>query len=232
MANFHVIIPAAGSGSRMGAELPKQYLSLLGRPIISHTLTVFSASPRISSVYVVLNAEDADWQRFVPEPGSKINILRCGGKTRAATVLNGLLAIEDAVGAEDWVLVHDAARPGLNAALLDRLLDELQGDPVGGLLAIPLADTLKRADAENRVEKTEPRENLWRAQTPQMFRYGMLREALQAAGDQPTDEAQAIEAMGYRAKLVQGELRNLKITYPQDLAIAEAILEADRRGAT
>jgi 2-C-methyl-D-erythritol 4-phosphate cytidylyltransferase len=232
MVNFHVIIPAAGSGSRMGSELPKQYLPLLGLPLIAHPLAVFSASSRIASINIVLNADDDHWQQLMPRVGAKVNVLRCGGKTRAATVLNGLNAIEEKVGTEDWVLVHDAARPGLNAALLDRLLDELENDPVGGLLAIPLADTLKRGNALNRVEKTEPRESLWQAQTPQMFRYGLLREALQKSGDQPTDEAQAIEALGYQAKLVAGELRNLKITYPQDLAIAEAILDADKRRTT
>lgn len=232
MVSFHVIIPAAGSGSRMGSELPKQYLPLLGRPLITHALAVFAASPRIATINVVLSADDDYWQRLVPEIDAKVNVLRCGGKTRAATVLNGLDAIEHKVGKEDWVLVHDAARPGLNVALLNRLLDELENDPVGGLLAIPLADTLKRADQANRVAKTEPRESLWQAQTPQMFRYGLLREALQKAGDQPTDEAQAVEALGYQAKLVAGELRNLKITYPQDLAIAEAILDADRRRST
>ena len=227
MASFHVIIPAAGSGSRMGSELPKQYLPLLGRPLIARTLSVFSASPRIASVHVVLSADDADWQRLMPSLDTKVNVMRCGGETRAATVLNGLEALAGRVGADDWVLVHDAARPGLNQALLDRLLDTLQEDAVGGLLAIPLADTLKRADAECRVEKTEPRESLWQAQTPQMFRYGLLRQALQAAGGAPTDEAQAIEAMGLRPRLVPGELRNLKVTYPQDLAMAEAILAAD-----
>lgn len=227
MINFHVIIPAAGSGSRMGSELPKQYLPLLGRPLITHTLSIFAASPRIASVNVVLSADDADWQRLVPDVDAKVNVLRCGGDSRAATVLNGLEALAGQVSAEDWVLVHDAARPGLNRALLDRLLDTLQDDAVGGLLAIPLADTLKRADSEQRVSNTEPRESLWQAQTPQMFRYGMLKQALQKAGSAPTDEAQAIEALGFKPKLVPGELRNLKVTYPQDLAMAEAILAAD-----
>ena len=232
MVNFHVIIPAAGSGSRMGSELPKQYLPLLGRPLISHTLKVFASSPRIASINVILSTDDADWQRLMPALHAKVKVWRCGGATRAATVLNGLQAMQDDVDENDWVLVHDAARPGLNQALLDRLLDSLQADSVGGLLAIPLADTLKRADTENRVANTEPRESLWQAQTPQMFRYGMLKQALQKTGGAPTDEAQAIEALGYKPKLVPGELRNLKVTYPQDLAIAEAILNADERSAT
>ena len=129
---------------------------------------------------------------------------------------------------DDWILVHDAARPCLSPQLLNHLLDTLHADTVGGLLAVPLADTLKRAGTEQRVAVTESRENLWQAQTPQMFRYALLVRALQASGDQPTDEAQAVEALGYKPRLVPGELRNLKITYPHDLALAEAILNADR----
>lgn len=232
MAHFHVIIPAAGSGSRMGSEVPKQYLPLLGRPLIQHTLAVFVACPRISSITLVLSADDAFWDAADSALSDKIQVQRCGGATRAATVLNGLQAMQDQINPDDWVLVHDAARPGLSAHLLNQLLDTLQNDPVGGLLAIPLADTLKRADREQRVANTEPRESLWQAQTPQMFRYELLKRALQSAGDvaangSPTDEAQAIEALGLKPKLVPGELRNLKITYPQDLALVEAILSVD-----
>ena len=227
MAKFHVIIPAAGSGSRMASVLPKQYLPLLGRPIISWTLDTFLLCERIAKVHLVLSAEDADWQaQNIQHP--KLSILNCGGETRAATVLNALNILN--IDIEDWVLVHDAARPGLTHALLDFLLDEIQDDQVGGLLAIPLADTLKRANNEQRVACTEPREGLWQAQTPQMFRYGILKEALTKSGGAPTDEAQAIEALGLRPKLVTGQLRNLKITFPQDLALAEAILAVDQQG--
>ena len=229
MAKFHVLIPAAGSGSRMGAESPKQYLPLLGKPLIQHALDVFIKSARISSVTVVLSADDRFWDKLHPaatdSTGVKIHILRCGGDTRAATVLNGLQAMQDYAAADDWVLVHDAARPCFSNALLDRLLDTLQTDAVGGLLAIPLADTMKRADAYGRVANTEPREALWQAQTPQMFRYDLLKRALQAAGGAPTDESQAIEALGLKPKLVAGELSNFKVTYPQDLLLAAAILK-------
>ena len=227
MAKFHVLIPAAGSGSRMGSDIPKQYLPLLGLPLVAHSLKLFSGNSRIDSVNLVLSAEDAEWQKLGIVPNAKITVHRCGGETRAATVLNGLEQMNDAAD-DDWVLVHDAARPGLTHELLDRLLDELQDDPVGGLLAIPLADTLKRTDATLRVAGTEPRENLWQAQTPQMFRYAMLKKALQAGGTAPTDEAQAIEALGYKPKLVLGDLRNLKITYARDLALVEAILNAEK----
>ena len=230
MAKSHVLIPAAGSGSRMGVEPPKQYLPLLGKPLIWHTLHVFAECSRISAITVALGADDQlwgghDWSAF----GDKVQVLHCGGESRSATVLNGLRALKNQIGTEDWVLVHDAARPGLTAGLLDRLLDTLTDDPVGGLLALPVADTMKRADADGRVASTEPREALWQAQTPQMFRYGLLCRALQQAQSSPTDEAQAVEALGLRPKLVSGELCNLKITYPQDLELIAAILAAQAR---
>jgi 2-C-methyl-D-erythritol 4-phosphate cytidylyltransferase len=228
MAKFHVIIPAAGSGSRMATVLPKQYVSLLDRPMIAWTLDTFLACERIASVHLALSPDDHHWQAHqIHHP--KLSILHCGGETRAVTVLNALkvLDVDDA----DWVLVHDAARPGLTHELLDHLLDEVQDDEVGGLLAIPVSDTLKRADAKLRVASTESRDGLWQAQTPQMFRYGILKDALTKAGGKPTDEAEAVEALGFSPKLVTGQLRNLKITYSQDLALAEAILAADQQEA-
>ncbi len=228
MAKFHVVIPAAGAGQRMATILPKQYLALLGRPIISWALDTFLACERVASVHLVLSPEDVHWKaHHIHHP--KLSILHCGGKTRAETVLNALNVLT--VDAEDWVLVHDAARPGLTLNLLDSLLDELQDDEVGGLLAIPVADTLKRANNNQRVAHTERREALWQAQTPQMFRYGILKEALIKSGGAPTDESQAVEALGLSPKLVTGQLRNLKITYPQDLALAEAIIAADLQQA-
>ncbi|MCB5187815.1 2-C-methyl-D-erythritol 4-phosphate cytidylyltransferase [Methylobacillus caricis] len=229
MSKFHVLIPAAGSGSRMGSELPKQYLPLLGKPLIHHAIAMFVQVPRIASVHVVISADDALWDERAVDYGNKFQVHRNGGATRAATVLNGLNAMADEVDSQDWILVHDAARPGLSASLLASLLDSLEHDEVGGLLAIPLADTLKRADPQQRVSNTEPRDGLWQAQTPQMFRYEILQRALQLAGGAPTDEAQAVEALGLKPKLVPGELRNLKITYPQDLRIAAAILLADAK---
>ena len=225
MAN-HVLIPAAGSGSRMGSELPKQYLSLLGKPLIHHTLDVFCAHAAIDRIWVVLSPEDTLWTGIAHE---KLGVLRCGGATRAESVLNGLQAIAAQSVAEDWVLVHDAARPCLSVELLDRLLQTLAADPVGGLLAVPVADTLKRADASGRVDHTEPRDGLWRAQTPQMFRYGLLRQALETMGTaMPTDEAQAVECLGHHPRLVPGDNHNLKVTYPEDLLMAELILKEGR----
>ena len=228
MAKFHVIIPAAGSGSRMATVLPKQYVSLLDRPMIAWTLDTFLACERIASVHLALSPDDHHWQAHqIHHP--KLSILHCGGETRAVTVLNALKVLD--VDDTDWVLVHDAARPGLTHELLDHLLDEVQDDEVGGLLAIPVSDTLKRADAKLRVASTESRDGLWQAQTPQMFRYGILKDAFTKAGGKPTDEAEAVEALGFSPKLVTGQLRNLKITYSQDLALAEAILAADQQEA-
>lgn len=224
MARFHVIIPAAGSGSRMGADAPKQYLSLHGKSLIQHVIEVFDAATKISSINVILSVDDALWRSEYLNVSSKAQVHYCGGDTRAATVLNALIAIEPQAAADDWILVHDAARPGLTHQLLNHFLQTLENDEVGGLLALPLADTLKRADSEQRVSATVPRTDLWQAQTPQMFRYAMLKEALTTFNGTPTDEAEAIEALGLKPKLVTGALRNLKVTYPQDLAVLSALI--------
>jgi 2-C-methyl-D-erythritol 4-phosphate cytidylyltransferase len=226
MAFFHVIIPAAGIGNRMASVLPKQYVPLAGKPMISHSVQVFFNHPRIASIHLALSPDDGFWQGLPLESASKLKLHYTGGESRSETVLNTLLSIEAAQ--DDWILVHDAARPGLTQQLLDNLLNTLENDAVGGLLALPLADTLKQADAANRVAATIPRADLWQAQTPQMFRFGVLKKALQSFNGAATDEAEAIEALGLQPKLVQGELRNLKITYPQDLALLEALLSREK----
>ena len=227
MARFHVIIPAAGNGSRMGAESPKQYLSLHGKPLIQHVINVFDQATKINSINIILNNEDAHWRSIYLNLSSKMHVHYCGGETRASSVLNGLQAISQTVEDEDWILVHDAARPGLSNLLLNQLLTTLENDKVGGLLAVPLADNLKRADDEQCVAATVPRASLWQEQTPQMFRYATLKKALTAFKGTPTDEAEAIEALGLKPKLVPGELRNLKVTYPQDLAVVSALLNSN-----
>jgi 2-C-methyl-D-erythritol 4-phosphate cytidylyltransferase len=228
MENFFALIPAAGSGSRMGDELPKQYLSLAGRPMIYHAIRILCGSPRLTRVFVVLAPGDGEWFRHDwSEFSGRLIVLECGGATRAESVFNGLQAAREAASIDngDWVLVHDAARPCLGKMQLDKLMDELADDEVGGLLAIPVADTLKRGDSSKRVERTESRENLWQAQTPQMFRYKLLVEALSKTGGVTmTDDAGAVEALGLHPKLVLSDARNLKITYPQDLTLAELIL--------
>jgi 2-C-methyl-D-erythritol 4-phosphate cytidylyltransferase len=224
MSRYFAIVPAAGSGSRFGAEKPKQYLSLLGRPMIFHTLAALVACPEIDRVWVVLSPDDDEWRRYDwSDLGAKLETVRCGGKTRAESVTNGLQAAAMMAADDDWVLVHDAARPCLSAEMLSNLISELADDPVGGILAVPVADTLKRADAAQRVAVTEPRDGLWQAQTPQMFRYARLLEALTQCAE-VTDEAGAIEALGLKPKLVSSDTTNLKVTYPADLALAAMIL--------
>ncbi len=226
---FYALIPAAGSGSRMGGSIEKQYMPLNSVPMIAHAMMVLAREPRLSKIFVVLSPTDKRWNNYAWQGWEeRIEVLRCGGASRAETVLNGLDAIAKVCAADDWVLVHDAARPCLPDELLGKLLDEVTDDPVGGLLAVPVADTLKRAAANSesgaRAEATVPRAGLWQAQTPQMFRHGKLVEALRAAGSDMTDEASAIEQLGLQPRLVESDSRNLKVTYPQDLELAGLIL--------
>ena len=197
--------------------------------MIYHALRTLCNSPRIARVFVVLAPGDEEWARHDwAEFSGKLVVLECGGATRAESVLNGLKAARETSSVEDadWILVHDAARPCFGKVQLDKLMDDLAADDVGGLLAVPVADTLKRGDASSRVERTESRENLWQAQTPQMFRYKLLVEALSMTGGVTmTDDAGAIEALGLHPKLVLSDARNLKVTYPQDIALAELILK-------
>ena len=226
MSRHYAIVPAAGSGARFGAQIPKQYLPLAGRPLIHHALAALCAYPRIAGVWVIVSPGDEWWPQYDWSAlGDKLHVVFAGGATRAQSVGNGLAAAAagGALADDDWVLVHDAVRPCLSAAMLDALCDELADDAVGGLLAVPVADTLKRADAQQRVSATLPRDGLWQAQTPQMFRHRLLRDALAAHGE-VTDEAGAVEAAGYSPRLVRAEASNLKVTYPADLALAELIL--------
>lgn len=225
---FWVIVPAAGSARRMGAAVPKQYLSLAGRTVIEWSLAPFLEQERTSGIVVVLAESDRRWPQTDLAGHAKV-VTTTGGAERMDSVLAGLKALEARAGAGDWVLVHDAARPCLSRVDLDRLLNELSDDEVGGLLAAPVVDTLKRADEQQRIDRTVPREKLWRALTPQLFRFELLRRALQSAVDNRvavTDEAQAVEALGLRPKLVAGDADNIKITLPEDLLRAERILRA------
>lgn len=225
--SYWLVMPAAGIGRRFGTERPKQYAPLCGRTVIEWALALFLADPRCSGAVVALAEEDPYWTAIAPPTVS----VAAGGQERSHSVRNGLTALAGRAGREDWVLVHDAARPCLPRRDLDHLLTELAAHPVGGLLATPAADTLKRADGSREVEQTVDRAGLWRALTPQMFRFGRLCEALDrahAAGRIPTDEAQAIEWLGDRPKLVEGAAANLKITSAADLAIAAALLKENR----
>lgn len=222
-----LVVPAAGQGRRMGADRPKQYLELEGRPVLAHTLERLHAALPEARLCLCLDPDDTwfdpgwvpftDWRR-VP-----------GGNERADSVANALAAIESEAHGDDLVLVHDVARPCVSVADLVRLMRALAGDPVGGLLAAPVADTMKRDDGAGRVALTEPRAGLWHAYTPQGFRYGVLSRALHkaaASNAAVTDEASAVEALGQAPRLVPGRRDNLKITHPEDLALAGMILAA------
>jgi 2-C-methyl-D-erythritol 4-phosphate cytidylyltransferase len=204
---------------------------LAGQALVAHTLAALQHVPRLRATLVVLAPGDLQFAALAGEPDAeRLWVAHCGGGTRAATVANGLVELQRRGAlAHDWVLVHDAARCLLQPAWVDRLIDACLGDTVGGLLALPLADTLKQAEG-GRVQRTLPRGDKWVAQTPQMFRLGLLQQALASAGDAVTDEASAIESMGLAPLLVPGELENFKVTWPQDLALAERLLAG--RGAS
>lgn len=226
------LVPAAGTGTRVGDTLPKQYIEVNGRPLVYHALAALSRVHRVTKIAVVLSTEDRHWQTLMAdaEPGrvlgSRVSTLRVGGAARGASVLNGLNALAGELKPDDWIMVHDAARPCLRSELIEQFIDELEDDSIGGLLALPLADTIKRDDGNLRVQETIPREGIWRAQTPQMFRYGLLRDAMQKM-PAATDEAQAVEALGHQPKLVMGEGANLKVTYASDLTLARILLKEE-----
>lgn len=225
---YFALVPAAGAGSRLAADRPKQYQRLAGRPMLWHSVRAVLREP-VETVFVVLSRGDEafareDWSAF----GERMQPLYCGGATRAESVHNGLVAAMGAVEPDDWMLVHDAARPCLPERDLAALVAQCREDAVGGILAVPAADTVKRAARDSGVDRivaTEDRSTLWLAQTPQMFRAGLLAEALRG-GDLAviTDEASAVERLGHRPRLVAGSRDNLKVTWFEDLAMAEAIL--------
>ncbi|MGX9734181.1 2-C-methyl-D-erythritol 4-phosphate cytidylyltransferase [Janthinobacterium aestuarii] len=221
---YFALIPAAGVGARMEAGSPKQYLPIAGKPMLRHALDAFLASPLIAHTYVVVSADDGVIDTVVPEYG--VTVLRCGGATRMESILNGLRAMHGSIAAHDQVLVHDAARPGLTPALIEKLITEVGEHPAGGLLALPVVDTVKRAGQGGLSAQTVPRDGLWLAQTPQMFSYALLHKALSEAPDPQaiTDDASAIEALGLAPRLVEGHPRNLKVTLPRDIHTAELYL--------
>jgi len=225
------VVPAAGGGARMRAARPKQYLPLLGRAMLLHTLERLGRYPRLRGLVVGIAADDAYWPTLATEIPNLL-ITYVGGAERAQTVLNGLRALETYAAPDDWVLVHDAARPCVRHTDIDALLAAVAGHADGGLLALPLSDTIKRADHNGCVEDTVARAGLWRALTPQVFRLAALSDALESAmraGVEITDEASAMEYSGARPRLVHGHADNIKITVPEDLALAELFLREQER---
>ena len=225
-AQFWAVVPAAGQGSRFGGEVPKQYLQVAGEPLLAHTLRALLSHPGVAGVVVVLAEDDPHWPGWRELEGRPV-VSCVGGEARADSVLAGLQALPDGVRADDFVLVHDAARPNLHPDDLGQLLERGRADPVGAILAVPVRDTLKRAGDEGGIDRTEPRERLWRAMTPQLFRRLQLTRALQAARDAGiavTDESMAMERKGARPLLIEGREDNLKITTPADLDYFEFLL--------
>ena len=227
-AAIYALVPCAGVGERAGVGGPKQYARVGDRTVVAHTLAALARVARVTRTLVVLAPSDAQFEGAAP--GFNGWVERSGGATRAATVRAGLAALKrHGVHDNDWVLVHDAARCLVQPAWIERLIDACIDDAVGGLLALPLADTLKDADVQQRVRATVDRSGKWAAQTPQMFRIGLLLHALDAAGDNVTDEASAIEALGHAPRLVPGHADNFKLTWPEDFERAERLLRTNER---
>ena len=226
---YWAIIPAAGVGLRMGAAVPKQYLLLGNKTILEHSISALISHPNISKVMVVLHTEDAHWSNLEVPHADKL-LATVGGELRAHSVLQGLELLKELAREQDWVLVHDAVRPCLQHRDIDRLMRQLNQHPVGGILGIPVRDTLKRVDDEGRICQTVSREKIWCAQTPQMFRFGILYDAMRKALEEQqliTDESSAVEFSGHTPMMVEGNPQNIKMTYPEDLILAESFMAAE-----
>ena len=224
---YWAVVPAAGIGKRMQSDRPKQYLEIAGRPLIEYAISQLMADPHIEGVVVAISAEDEYWPALEIALDKPLWVVE-GGVERCHSVLNALQELATRANEDDWVLVHDAARPCVRAEDITHLITKLTNDDVGGLLAVPVRDTMKRAGTNQRVIATEDREGLWHALTPQMFRFGKLRHALeQALEDESlvTDEASAMEQAEYEPLLVEGHADNIKVTRPEDLALAAFYLQ-------
>ncbi len=232
MHNYWAVIPAAGVGKRMGSNIPKQYLPLAGTTVLQQTLSVFLNHADIGGIVLSISDNDPYWQDMAGEyqqNNSKPVLVASGGQERCYSVLNALNLLSNYAQEDDWVLVHDAARPCLLSSDIDLLISGLKDSACGGLLGLPMADTVKRCDPEHQVLGTVDRSDLWRALTPQMFPLRLLKEALTHALDNNalvTDEASAIELQGLQPKIIEGQGSNIKITHPSDLFVAERFLRA------
>jgi 2-C-methyl-D-erythritol 4-phosphate cytidylyltransferase len=226
-SSYCAIVPAAGIGKRFGGTLPKQYLPLHGATVIEHSLRLLLSIARLEHIVVVVNAEDQRWQSLSVFSDPRIDVA-VGGDERCHSVLNGLQHVQQKYGGCEWALVHDVARPCCSHNDIAKLIQQLEHHPVGGILATPASDTIKRVDSARQIEETVDRAWLWQAQTPQLFRMRLLLDALNhciGMGMTVTDEAQAIEALGWQAQVVEGARSNIKITRPEDLALAEFFLQ-------
>ena len=225
MENIHLIIPAAGESSRMGSTTPKQFSNFHGKTILEYVESIFSKLAAIKTITIALNKKQKYIESLNCQFSNKTTLVDCGGSSRSETVLNALSIIGEDIQKKDWIMVHDAARVGITESLVNNFIREIVDDKVGGILAIPALDTVKRVDKKQQIIRTEKRDEIWLAQTPQMFRFDLLNKALTSFKGNPTDESEAIEAFGLSPKIVKGSLVNFKITYPDDLMRVEKLIQ-------
>ena len=225
MENIHLIIPAAGESSRMGSTTPKQFSNFHGKTILEYVESIFSKLATIKTITIALNKKQKYIESLNCQFSNKTTLIDCGGSNRSETVLNALSIIGEDIQKKDWIMVHDAARVGITESLVNDFIREVVDDKVGGILAIPALDTVKRVDKKQQIIRTEKRDEIWLAQTPQMFRFDLLNKALTSFKGNPTDESEAIEAFGLSPKIVKGSLVNFKITYPDDLMRVEKLIQ-------
>lgn len=225
MENIHLIIPAAGESSRMGSTTPKQFSNFHGKTILEYVESIFSKLATIKTITIALNKKQKYIESLNCQFSNKTTLIDCGGSNRSETVLNALRIIGEDIQKKDWIMVHDAARVGITESLVNNFIREIVDDKVGGILAIPALDTVKRVDKKQQIIRTEKRDEIWLAQTPQMFRFDLLNKALTSFKGNPTDESEAIEAFGLSPKIVKGSLVNFKITYPDDLMRVEKLIQ-------
>lgn len=225
MENIHLIIPAAGESSRMGSTTPKQFSNFHGKTILEYVESIFSKLAAIKTITIALNKKQKYIESLNCQFSNKTTLIDCGGSNRSETVLNALSIIGEDIQKKDWIMVHDAARVGITESLVNNFIRDIVDDKVGGILAIPALDTVKRVDKKQQIIRTEKRDEIWLAQTPQMFRFDLLNKALTSFKGNPTDESEAIEAFGLSPKIVKGNLVNFKITYPDDLMRIEKLIQ-------
>ena len=225
MENIHLIIPAAGESSRMGSTTPKQFSNFHGKTILEYVESIFSKLATIKTITIALNKKQKYIESLNCQFSNKTTLIDCGGSNRSETVLNALSIIGEDIQKKDWIMVHDAARVGITESLVNNFIREIVDDKVGGILAIPALDTVKRVDKKQQIIHTEKRDEIWLAQTPQMFRFDILKDAYMSFKGNPTDESEAIEAFGLSPKIVKGNLVNFKITYPDDLMRVEKLIQ-------
>tara|TARA_B100000035_G_scaffold314796_1_gene332354 strand:+ start:5952 stop:6650 length:699 start_codon:yes stop_codon:yes gene_type:complete len=230
MSNIHVIIPAAGHGSRLGQSIPKQFTRIGDKTILEYVEAVFARTQAIESIFIALNIKEKTIASGNYQFSNKTTILYTGGESRAQTVFNSLLEINKQIDENDWVMVHDAARIGISEFIINQFIKEVSSDKVGGIAAIPVTDTVKKVNNKLEIVATEDRDILWLAQTPQMFRNKILKKALKNFQGIPTDEAEAVEALGLKPKLFKGNAQNFKITYPEDLVRAQNVVNIIKEG--